>query len=121
MVFLRVLPRPQRDTPPVFRYNAQGRATFSGERKTTVRRRIRLLIACSLLALLFGCSKLTMENYEKLQMGLGYDEVVDILGKPDHCSEALFVRSCVWGDEQRNITVNFVGGKVVLFTSKNLK
>lgn len=86
-----------------------------------MRRWIRLLLACSLLALLLGCSKLTMENYAKLKVGLGYDEVVEILGKPDHCSEALLVRSCVWGDEKKNITVNFVAGKVVLFASKNLR
>ncbi len=54
-------------------------------------------------------------------MGSEYSEVVKILGKPDSCSEALFVRNCVWGNEQKNITVNFMGGKVVLFTSKNIR
>ena len=44
-----------------------------------------------------------------------------ILGKPDNCSEALFVRNCVWGDEQKNITVGFMGHKVMLFTSNNIK
>jgi outer membrane protein assembly factor BamE (lipoprotein component of BamABCDE complex) len=71
--------------------------------------------------MLLGCSRLTMENYAKIKMGLSYSEVVNILGKPDNCSEALFVRSCVWGNEQKNITVNFVGDKVMLFTSKNIK
>jgi len=82
---------------------------------------IRLIIALSLLAMLVGCGKLTVENYSKIKMGIEYSEVVMILGKPDNCSEALFVRNCVWGDEQRNITVNFVGGKVALFSSKNIK
>lgn len=71
--------------------------------------------------MLLGCSNLTMENYAKIEMGLSYSEVVNILGKPDNCSEALFVRSCIWGDEQKNITVNFVGDKVMLFTSTNIK
>jgi hypothetical protein len=82
---------------------------------------IRLLLALPLLALLLGCSKVTMANYAKIKRGLTYDQVVAILGKPDNCSEALFVRSCVWGDEKSNITVNFMADKVVLFTSRNIK
>ena len=82
---------------------------------------IRLIIALVSLAMILGCSNLTMENYAKIKMGLSYSEVVNILGKPDNCSEALFVRSCIWGNEQKNITVNFVGDKVMLFTSKNIK
>lgn len=71
--------------------------------------------------MLIGCSKLTMENYSKIKMGIEYSEVVKILGKPDNCSDALFVRNCVWGNEQKNITVNFVADKVLLITSKNIK
>lgn len=83
--------------------------------------RIRLMAALSVLLMLLGCSKLTQENYAKLKMGLGYGEVVTILGKPDSCSEALFAKSCVWGDEQKNITVNFAGDRVVLFASTNIR
>jgi outer membrane protein assembly factor BamE (lipoprotein component of BamABCDE complex) len=87
----------------------------------TMMTHIRLIIALSLLAMLFGCSNLTMENYSKIKMGNEYSEVVKILGKPDNCSEALFVKNCVWGNEQKNITVNFAGDKVLLFTRKNIK
>lgn len=83
--------------------------------------RIRLIVALSLLVMLLGCSKLTQENYSKIKMGIGYTEVVNILGKPDSCSEALFVKGCVWGNEQKNITVNFAGDKAILFSSKNIK
>ena len=82
---------------------------------------LRLIIALALLTMLLGCSKLTMENYRKIKMGIGYDEVVKILGKPDNCFEALFARSCVWGNERKNITVNFLGDKVILSTSRNIK
>jgi len=82
---------------------------------------IQLITALPLLVLLTGCSKLTMENYSKIKMGLEYPEVVKLLGKPDNCSEALFVRNCVWGNDQQNITVNFAGGQVILFASKNIK
>lgn len=74
-----------------------------------------------LMLLLSGCSKLTIENYAKIKTGIDYAEVVKILGKPDSCSEALFVRNCVWGNEQKNITVNFVGDKVIVTSSKNIK
>lgn len=86
-----------------------------------MRLHLRLIAALSLLATLSGCSKLTMENYSKIKAGSAYAEVVKILGKPDNCSEALFVRNCLWGNEEKNITVNFVGDKVVLTSSKNIK
>ena len=82
---------------------------------------LRLVIALILLVMLVGCSKLTMDNYTKIKMGMEYSSVVKILGKPDSCSEALFARSCTWGNDQKYITVNFVGDKVILFTSRNIK
>ena len=86
-----------------------------------MRNSVRLVTALAVMAILFGCSKLTMENYSKIKMGLKYPDVVKILGKPDSCSEALFAKSCVWGNDQKNITVQFMGDNVVLFTSKNIK
>lgn len=83
--------------------------------------KIRTIILLVLVAMLLGCSKLTVENYAKIKTGIEYSEVVRILGKPDSCSEALFVKSCTWGNEQKNITVNFVGDKVILSASKNIK
>lgn len=82
---------------------------------------IRMIMLLALIAMLFGCSKLTMDNYAKIKTGIEYSDVVTILGKPDSCSGALFVKNCVWGDEQQNITVNFVGDKVILSTSKNIR
>jgi hypothetical protein len=79
---------------------------------------IVLAVAAVMLA---GCSKLTMDNYTKVKTGLEYSQVVAIIGKPDSCSEALFVKSCVWGDEQKNITVNFVSDKVMLATCRNIR
>lgn len=83
--------------------------------------KMRMLVLLMLVALLLGCSKLTVDNYAKIKTGMPYSEVVSILGKPDSSSEALFVKNCVWGNEQKNITVNFVGDKVMLSTSSNIK
>ena len=52
--------------------------------------------------------------------GLEYPAVVDILGKPDNCSEALFVRNGIRGDEQKNISVGFLNSQVILFTGSNI-
>ena len=82
---------------------------------------VRPIILGAAAVMLAGCRKLTMDNYAKLKTGLEYSQVVAIIGKPDSCSEALFVKSCVWGDEQKNIKVNFVSDKVMLATCKNLK
>lgn len=83
--------------------------------------KIRTILLLVLIAMLLGCSKLTVNNYAKIKTGMTYSEVVGILGKPDSSSEALFVKNCVWGNEQKNISVNFVGDKAILSTSKNLR
>ena len=82
--------------------------------------KLKLLLVVTLLCFVAGCSKLTQENYRKLKVGQTYDEVVAILGKPDKCSDAMFVKSCVWGNDNKNISVNFMGEKVLLTTSNNI-
>jgi len=83
--------------------------------------KIRTVMLLVLLAMLCGCSKLTVDNYAKIKTGIEYNEVVRILGKPDSCSEALFVKSCIWGSEQKNITVSFVSDKAMLSSCRNVK
>jgi hypothetical protein len=81
-------------------------------------------VACPLLAgfALAGCGqRLSLENYNKLKAGQTYDEVKQVIGEPDRCDEALAMRSCIWGDEKQGIRVNFVAGKVLILSAKNLK
>jgi hypothetical protein len=80
-----------------------------------------VIVLATLALFLFGCSKLTQENYNKLQTGMTYEEVQAILGKPGSCSEALFTRNCTWGDKKTNVSVTFIGGKLVLHSSTNLR
>lgn len=82
---------------------------------------MRPLFSLALALLLTACSAVSQENYDKLKAGMDYDEVVKVLGKPSQCSEALGARSCLWGDETRNISGNFIAGKAVLFSSKNIR
>ena len=81
----------------------------------------RFIFIVALATLVTGCSKLTQENYDKLKMGMEFNEVVSILGKPDNCSDTLLAKSCMWGNEQRNITVSFIGDKVIIYTSKSIR
>jgi hypothetical protein len=79
-----------------------------------------LLVLCVVLLICTGCSKMSRENYDKLKMGMSYEEVTALLGKADACDTAIGAKSCTWGSEQKNISVKFVADKVVFFSSKGL-
>lgn len=83
---------------------------------------LRIATLALLSAVLAACgSQLSLENYNKLKVGQSYDEVKQVIGDPARCDEMLGVRTCVWGDEQRGISVNFVAGKVMLLSARSLK
>jgi hypothetical protein len=79
-----------------------------------------LLVLCAVLLVCTGCSKLSRGNYDKLKMGMSYEEVTALLGKTSTCDSAMGAKSCTWGSEQKNISVKFVADKVVFFSSKGL-
>lgn len=81
----------------------------------------RSVVAITLLLAMLGCSKLTLENYSRIEPGMAYEEVVRLIGNPEQCDDVMGVRNCRWGDETRSVNVSFVGGKVLLFASSNLK
>jgi hypothetical protein len=81
----------------------------------------RMICLIMLVCLLSGCTRLSQENYDKLKMGMTYEEVVSILGKPDTCSDTLVAKSCMWGNEQKNIKISFFGNKIIVYTSKSIK
>lgn len=82
---------------------------------------LRLALAAAALVALAACNKVTAENYAKVRVGMGYEEVVAVLGKPTSCDEVAAFKSCRWGDEQSNATIRFAANKVVLHTAKNIK
>lgn len=86
-----------------------------------MKRSARILCLAALTIVLGACSKLTVENYDKLKMGMTYGEVRQLLGAPDKCSDVLTVKSCTWGDDKRFVQVNFVADQVILFNSSNLR
>jgi uncharacterized protein YceK len=70
--------------------------------------------------LLSGCSKITQANYDKIEMGMTYQEVVDILGAPDEMQDVMGAKNCVWGKEPKRIDIKFIGDKVVFHSAKGL-
>lgn len=69
-------------------------------------------------ALLVGCgSKVTQENFDKIQTGMSREDVKAILGEPTESSGvsvgAISGDSWVWKTDGTVITIQFVGGKVL--------
>jgi hypothetical protein len=82
--------------------------------------KIRTVMATSLLLVVLGCSKLTLDNYNKITTGMTYEEVTQLIGSPDECDDVMGVRLRS-GATKRSVNVSFLGGKVLLFSSSNLK
>ncbi len=70
---------------------------------------------------LCGCSKVTAQNYERLKVGMPFEDVIGLLGSPGECGEKLGFKNCRWGDDAAYIRVNFFGEKVAVFSSKNVR
>lgn len=81
----------------------------------------RALTLTLLAMLVAACSRVTIDNYDKLEVGMHYDEVKQILGPPTKCSDVLVMRTCTWGDDRRYVSVSFVSDQVVVFTAENLR
>jgi hypothetical protein len=51
---------------------------------------------------------------------MNYDEVLNILGKPDNCKSILNAKNCVWEESSKKITVKFVANKVIYLSSNGI-
>ncbi|PIE41886.1 MAG: hypothetical protein CSA49_01305 [Gammaproteobacteria bacterium] len=80
-----------------------------------------LAAAALITVTLSGCSKLTKENYQLLEVGMDMPDVEAIIGEPTSCEETLGVQACTWGDETKNIKIKLVADKVVLLSHKGLQ
>ena len=69
---------------------------------------------------IFACSKVTQENYEKIKLGMAYEEVVDIIGKAQECDSSFGMTNCRWESNGKYIKIQFIADKVVLFSAKGL-
>lgn len=80
----------------------------------------KLIVLLSTALLLTACSKVTIENYEQLKLGMSYEEVTGVIGKSSDCTEKVGTRFCTWGNDNKNITVTFIAGKATLYSHKGL-
>jgi hypothetical protein len=70
---------------------------------------------------LAGCSRVNKENYDKIKIGMSYQEVVGVLGKPDTCEDpVLKTKSCMWGSSEKQIKIKFVVDTVAWRSSKGI-
>jgi hypothetical protein len=83
---------------------------------------LAVLLICIFSILAFaGCSKVSKENYDKIKIGMSYEDVVEVLGKPDTCEEpVLKTKSCIWGSSDKQIKIKFVLDTVAWRSSKGL-
>jgi len=81
---------------------------------------MRALVLASLLFVLAACSKVTPENFARIQDGMPEEQVLDLLGKPTESSSVNLLgvsgTSSRWVSGDTAITVRFVNGKVALKT-----
>ena len=80
----------------------------------------KLFITAAAILTFTACSKVTLENYEKIKVGQDKQEVEAILGSASQCEEKTMHTDCTWGNDSTNIKVTFVGGKVTLYSEKGL-
>ena len=79
------------------------------------------LLLLSLCFLAVACGNLTQGNYEKIKVGMSYQEVEKILGSNPTCDSAMGMKTCTWGTAEKHVKVSFVADKVTLYSAKGLK
>ncbi len=74
-----------------------------------------------LVLFLWGCTRLTLDNYNKITMGMDYTAVTALIGTPKTCDDVMGMRHCHWGDDKSGVDISFAGNKVLLFSAENLQ
>ena len=82
---------------------------------------MRWISLALLLLFLSGCSNLTKETYDKIEIGMSYAQVIDILGKATECNTLAGMSDCTWGDEKRYVKVKFITDKVMLMHAQGIE
>lgn len=78
-------------------------------------KKLSILLFCLLLV---ACSRVTEDNYDRIENGMEEAAVIKILGEPDETSGmeigSLSGKSSVWDDGKARISIQFFNGKVKL-------
>ena len=91
-------------------------------KQITTATRFAILAACLFMMVsITGCSKVDKEHYDKIKIGMSYQEVTQILGNPDSCGDpVLKTKSCTWGSPDKQIKIKFAGDAVAWRSSKGI-
>lgn len=77
---------------------------------------VRLAAAVACIAILAACSKITQDNFAKVDIGMAEQDVIGLLGSPTESNsvDVLGVSgtSSRWIGRDAEITIRFVNGKV---------
>ncbi|QTL34852.1 DUF3862 domain-containing protein [Pseudoalteromonas viridis] len=82
---------------------------------------MKKILTLTLLLGLAACSKVSMENYDKIEVGMDKAELEQILGSADQCEEKTLHTNCTWGNDSKHIKVTLVSDKVTLYSKKGLE
>ena len=82
---------------------------------------MRHIMLVLVLLVFMGCSKLSKENYDKIQVGMSYAQVTDIFGKATNCDSFAGMSDCTWGDDKHYIKVKLVADKVMFMHSQGVE
>jgi hypothetical protein len=80
-----------------------------------------ILLIISLGLLVVGCDRLSQEKYDKIKVGMTFQEVEKLLGSSPSCDSAVGMKNCTWGTAEKHVKVQFVADKVALHSAKGLK
>ena len=84
-----------------------------------------MLLVLFVLTLMAACKlepdRVTKENYDKLKLGMSYEEVSEILGLPADTSTRFGLKQYTWVEEDRHIHAKFLADNAVYYSSRNLK
>jgi len=79
---------------------------------------IKILSILFFLTLLIACSRITEDNYNRIESGMEEAAVIKLLGEPDESSSmgvgSLTGKSSVWDDGKARISIQFFNDKVKL-------
>ncbi|NMR23968.1 DUF3862 domain-containing protein [Pseudoalteromonas sp. NEC-BIFX-2020_015] len=80
----------------------------------------KLLIVAAILTL-SACSKINLENYEKIEIGMSKTDVEAILGAAEKCVEKTLHTNCTWGGGDKKIEITLVSDRVSLYSKTGLE
>jgi len=80
-----------------------------------------ILLILSLCFLTIGCDSPSQEKYNKIKIGMTFQEVEKLLGSSPTCDSAVGMKNCTWGTAGKHVKVQFVADKVAMHSAKGLK